>query len=115
MPKPELTFAGVELYFEHLPEAKRFYAELLGLQISDEQGGHHVKFDSGAGFVCLENKGSENYPSQDKAVLFFEVADLAATVIRIGRERFVKIEANWAVMHDPEGHNVLLLQRNQAG
>jgi len=110
MSRPELTFVGVELYFEHLPEARRFYSELLGLKIADEQSGHYAKFDSGAGFVCLERQGSENYPSHDKAVLFFEVADLAATVAGIGRERFVKVETNWAVLHDPEGHNVLLLQ-----
>src|ERR1035441_2093048 len=26
------------------------------------------------------------------------------------RERFVQAEPGWAVLHDPEGHNVLLLQ-----
>jgi hypothetical protein len=29
----------------------------------------------------------------------------------LGQERFVQVEREWAVMHDPEGHNVLLLQR----
>ncbi|HUK43073.1 MAG TPA: VOC family protein [Candidatus Bathyarchaeia archaeon] len=111
MSKLELKFVGVELYFEHLPEATRFYAELLGLQVSEEQSGHHAKFDSSNGFICLERKGSESYPSSDKAVLFFEVSDVAAAVESIGRERFLQVEANWAVLHDPEGHNVLLLQR----
>ena len=69
-------FVGVELYFDDLERAKKFYIETLGLEISDEQVGHHAKFDSGAGFVCLERKGSEPYPSEDKAVLFFEVPDL---------------------------------------
>jgi len=104
----------VELYFEHLPEAKRFYEEVLGLEASDEESGHHAKFDNGAGFICLERKGLENYPSQDKAVLFFEASDLSSAIASIGRERFVQVETGWAVMHDPEGHNVLLLQRNQA-
>ena len=111
MPKPELKFVGVELYFEHLLEARRFYSELLGLQVSDEESGHFAKFDSGSALVCLERKGSENYPSQDKAVLFFEVADVAAAVKNMGEEHFVRVEASWAVLHDPEGHNVLLLQR----
>lgn len=115
MAKPELKFVGVELYFERLPEAKQFYNQLLGLHVSDEESGHFAKFDSGSGFVCLERKGSENYPSHDKAVLFFEVSDIAAAVAGIGRERFVRVETGWAVLHDPEGHNVLLLQRNQAG
>jgi predicted enzyme related to lactoylglutathione lyase len=107
----KMQFAGVELYFEDLERARRFYVETLGLEISDEQAEHHVKFDSGAGFICLERKGVESYPSKDKAVLFFEVADLPATLRAIGRDKLVQSESNWAVLHDPEGHNVLLLQK----
>jgi hypothetical protein len=84
----------------------------LVLKFSGEQAGHHTKFDSGAGFVCLERKGSEPYPSKDKAVLFFEVSDLKAAIASIGRDRLVQSESKWAVIHDPEGHNVLLLQRS---
>jgi hypothetical protein len=66
------------------------------------------EFDAGAGFVCLERKGSETYPSSDKAVLFFEVSDLKAAAAAIGEDRMVHIETEWAVIHDPEGHNILL-------
>ena len=112
---PELSFAGAELYFQDLSEARRFYTELLGLTISDEQPGHHAKFDSGSGFFCLECRGAESYPSHDKAVLFFEVSDLSSSIVAIGRERFVQIEETWALLHDPEGHNVLLLlEKTQA-
>jgi len=114
MTKPEPKFVGVELYFEHLPEARHFYNEVLGLQVAEEESERFTKFDSGAGFICLERKGSENYPSRDKAVLFFEVESIAETVARIGRERFVTVEENWAVLYDPEGHNVLLLKRGQS-
>ena len=112
-----MRMAGVELYFDDLVRAKKFYVDTLGLNIKNEGAGHFVQFDAGSGFVCLERKGSENYPSQDKAVLFFEVADLAATVESLGRERVVRYEPQggarrtpWAVLHDPEGHNILLLQ-----
>jgi predicted enzyme related to lactoylglutathione lyase len=115
MTTPELKFAGVELYFDNLPAAKQFYAATLGLAISEEQNGHFVKFDGERGFLCLERKGSESYPSRDKAVLFFEVADLAGTIASVGRERFVQVETGWAVLHDPEGHNILLLQKSQSG
>jgi predicted enzyme related to lactoylglutathione lyase len=104
-------FVGVELYFENLERAKAFYVETMGLEVSDEQAGHHAKFDSGGGFICLERKGVESYPSQDKAVLFFEVPNLAGAIAVIGADRVVQREAGWAVLHDPEGHNVLLLQR----
>ena len=104
-------FLGVELYFDDLDRARRFYAGVLGLTISDEQPGHHVKFDSADGFICCERKGSESYPSRDKAVLFFQVEDVATAVSTLGREHFVQVEPSWAVMHDPEGHNILLLQK----
>jgi predicted enzyme related to lactoylglutathione lyase len=106
----QARFMGVELYFEDLQRAKDFYEKTLGLSLSDEQIGHHAKFDSGAGFVCLERKGAESYPSKDKAVLFFETADLKSAVEAVGQDKFVHTEATWAVLHDPEGHNVLLLQ-----
>ncbi|MBZ5728129.1 MAG: hypothetical protein LAP87_24475 [Acidobacteriia bacterium] len=114
-PQEPPHLAGIELYFDDLARARRFYIEALGLGVAEEQPGQFVKFASGAGFLCLERKGSETYPSADKAVLFFEVAGLAAAVERIGRERFVRIEAGWAVLHDPEGHNVLLLEAAGAG
>ncbi len=111
MPSPK--FLGVELYFDDLERARRFYKGVLGLEISDEQPEHHVKFDSANGFICCERKGAESYPSRDKAVLFFEVEDVAATVTELGHERFLQIQPTWAVMHDPEGHNILLLQKSR--
>jgi predicted enzyme related to lactoylglutathione lyase len=104
-------FIGVELYFEELEKAKRFYRNVLGLRIAEEEPGHHAKFESGRGFICLEKTGVESYPSKDKAVLFFEVADLQSAISAIGREQLVHAEQSWAVLHDPEGHNVVLLQR----
>ncbi len=107
-------FLGVELYFADLEKAKAFYSETLGLKMSDHQPGRFAKFDSGSGFVALEGKGSESYPSQDKAVLFFAVPDLEAAITAIGKERIVQSEATWAVLHDSEGHNILLLQRDSS-
>jgi predicted enzyme related to lactoylglutathione lyase len=110
MERIQARFVGVELYFENLEQAKRFYLETMGLEVSDEQVGHHARFDSGAGFVCLERKGVESYPSSDKAVLFFEVPDLRSAIETIGQDRVIRSENTWAVLHDPEGHNILLLQ-----
>ena len=109
-----MRFAGVELYFYDLERARSFYREVLGLTVADEEPEHYTRFDSGAGFVCLERKGSEQYQSRDKAVLFFEVDDLARARAAIGEDRFVHSAPGWAVLHDPEGHNVLLLERKPA-
>ncbi len=54
----------------------------------------------------------ESYPSEDKAVLFFEVPDLRAAIRTIGKEKLVQSEKAWAVLRDPEGHNVLLLEKS---
>ncbi len=103
-------FAGVDLYFEDLERAKEFYSNVLGLALAEEHAGHHAKFESGGGFVCLERKGSESYPSLDRAAVFFEVSDLAAALAAVGPERVVGIGEKWAALHDPEGHNILLFQ-----
>jgi len=110
-------FVGVELYFEDLARATRFYRDMIGLDLSEETVGHHAKFEGTAGFLCLEGKGLESYPSHDKAVVFVEVADLQAAIGTIGRERMLQVEMDkskghnpWAVLQDPEGHSVVLLQ-----
>lgn len=113
MGRIQARFVGVELYFENLERAKEFYVETIGLDVSDEQVGHHAKFDSGAGFLCLERKKAESYPSQDKAVLFFEVPELRSAIAAIGVDRIVQSERTWAVVHDPEGHNVLLMEQSE--
>jgi predicted enzyme related to lactoylglutathione lyase len=110
MKDTSLRFVGVELYFDDLERAKKCYAETLGLRVAEEQVGRYVKFEGGTDFICLERKGSEAYPSSDKAALFFEVPDLQAAIAAVGATRLVRSESQWAVMHDPEGHNVLLLQ-----
>ncbi len=103
-------FIGTELYFSDLGKARDFYTGVLGLRISEEDPGHHVKFGSGNGFICLERKGADAYPSQDKAVLFFAVRDLDAAAESLGNDRIVQRGETWLVIHDPEGHNVLLLE-----
>ena len=68
--------------------------------------------NGGAGFVCLERKGAELYPSKDQAVLFFEVPNSKSAITAIGQDRLVQAERTWAVLRDPEGHNILLLERS---
>jgi len=118
MPDTKPRFLGVELYFDDLQSAKRFYRDTLGLALTEDSPGHHAKFDFNDAFLCLEKKGVETYPSRDKAVVFFEVDDLQSAIQSIGPHRIVHSEPDpsgnrpaWAVLHDPEGHNVLLLQK----
>ena len=50
-------------------------------------------------------------------MLFFEVSNLVVIVDRIGRDRFAKVELEittpWAVLPDPDSHNVLLLHNRK--
>ena len=111
MGQGKLRFTGVELYFDDLNRAKEFYETILGLEMTEQDRSRYAKFDSGSGFVCLERKGSEPYPSDGKAVVFFEVADIESAIHLIGRDRFIHIASTWAVLRDPEGYNVVLIQQ----
>ena len=109
-----IHFAGVELYFDDLSAGRRFYADVLGLLVQEDQPDHHVQLSIDDRFLCLEAKGLETYPSADKAVLFFRVPDLEAALAPIPQNSVAQIERNdsppWAAIRDPEGHTVLLLE-----
>jgi predicted enzyme related to lactoylglutathione lyase len=116
MPHLNARLAGVELYFEHLEAAKTFYAEVLGLPLQEYDPTHHAKFGAADAFVCLERKGLEDYPSADKAVLFLQVGNVGHAVERIDPSHVIRAETRgpkpWAAIRDPEGHTVLLVQRD---
>jgi predicted enzyme related to lactoylglutathione lyase len=108
---------GVEFYFDDLQQGKQFYGNELKLELLDEEQGHYARFGAGQNFVCLERKGSESYPSRDKAVVFLEVSNLADAVRSVGEERIVALKSlpegrgrPWAALHDPEGYNIVLIE-----
>lgn len=45
-------FVGVKIYFDNLERANNFYVEKLGLRVSDQQPGHHVKFTAMPGLFA---------------------------------------------------------------
>jgi catechol 2,3-dioxygenase-like lactoylglutathione lyase family enzyme len=112
--RQSFRFIGVELYVSDLRRARDFYSGVIGLPVEEDQRDHHVRLSPEGGFVCLERRGVESYPSIEKAVVFLEIADLRAAVQSVGTERFTRIELSvtppWAVLPDPDGHSVLLVQ-----
>src|SRR5262249_16295777 len=66
-------------------------AKPAGLRIAEEKPAHPAKFEGGRGFICLDKSRVEPSPSQDQAVLFFEVADLQSesAIPSIGKKRSV--------------------------
>ena len=114
MTTSNFRLVGVELYFADLPRAQAFYQQVLGLTLTETQDGHHAKFTTPPGFICLECRGVEDYPSADKAVLFLEVGNLSQAIERIGADRVIERGQRgshaWAVLHDPEKHNIVLIE-----
>src|SRR5262249_39250838 len=110
-----LGLVGVELYFEDLPRARAFYQEVLGLELAETQEGHHVKLMTPGGFICVDRQAVAVYLSADKAVVFFEVTKLSHALERIGADRVIRRSRRgpdaWAVLPDPDGHNLLLVER----
>ncbi len=110
----QLKLIGVELYSEDLGRSRQFYADVLGLPLAEEDPERFAQFAPAGAFLCLERKGVEEYPSEDRAVVFFQTPDLQQLIQRVGEARFVRIErdasAPWAVLHDPDGHNILIVE-----
>ena len=112
-----LELAGIELYCDDLARARAFYSDVLGLRLAEQDPERFAQFTTGGAFLCVERKGVEDYPSQEKAVVFLETEDLERAIERIGAARFVRIERDaarpWAVLHDPDGHNVVIVQAGE--
>jgi hypothetical protein len=62
-----------------------------------------------------ETQGAESYPSQDKAVLFFEVADLAALLDTIGKDKIVHCGRTGSTRRLGTNHNVLEVKKRNLG
>jgi catechol-2,3-dioxygenase len=111
---PEMKLTGVELYFDDLDRARSFYRDTLGLNVIEDDIGHHIKVSTGDAFLCMERKGVETYPSPEKAVLFFDVPSLRDLADRLDPsiilQRGSRAGRPWLAVRDPEGHTVLFLE-----
>ena len=106
--------AGIELYFDDVPSATKFYRETLGFPLGRHGEGHRAKLEIGSQFLCLESKREDNDSAAAKTVVFVEIDDVRAVLERIGPRHITGIDLGvpqpWAAIRDPEGHTVVLLQ-----
>ena len=116
---PELSVAYCVLYVADLAAMTRFYAEVLGLPIA-EQNARFVALGSGGAPLALETggpavegpRGKERNPT----LVQFAVADIEASVVAL-RARGVAFEGDirrgpfgaLAFFRDPEGNRLALL------
>ena len=80
-------FVGVQLCFVDLQTARSLYAGVPARLPKSKKGttqSSRTKEDSSA------SKGVESYPSNDKAVLWFEVEDRQTSIAATGRDRQVR-------------------------
>ena len=62
MERIRARFVGVELYFENLEKAKKFYIETMGLEVSDEQVGHHASSKVVPALFASNGRGLNRIP-----------------------------------------------------
>jgi predicted enzyme related to lactoylglutathione lyase len=112
---------GIVLYSEDLERAKAFYAGLLGLPILLEED-HVVHFDAGSVRLAIHRYPTEGKREASEGFLVFSVDDLAAAyedLRRRGAEFLgpptVRPYGRVAYLHDPEGHEIGLLEEPQEG
>jgi predicted enzyme related to lactoylglutathione lyase len=100
------AFSGFSV--NDIPRAKQFYAETLGLNVTDEMGGLALHL-AGGGNVFVYPK--DNHVPATFTVLNFPVADVEETVDRLTEagvsfERYDGIESDEKGIHRGEGPTI---------
>lgn len=57
---------GIELYFDDLDKARKFYKDILGLTITEELADHRAQFESAGRFICLSARGLSRTPRKTR-------------------------------------------------
>jgi len=109
----------VELYFDDLEAAKRFYQETSASTFFTSSPGITYSLKPAGHSYAWRRREWKNTLPAIKPCIFLEVADVRSAGERLGKEKVVHFDVGnahggspWAVLHDPEGQNVLLLQAN---
>ena len=111
--KSQITF----LYYKDLAEPQRFYGEIMGFELVEDQGWAKIYRIGGNAFVGLvdETKGSRKV-KEDSAVLFTLVVDdvpgwydyLKSQGVKIVRElgQSDEIQVQYCFVEDPGGYMI---------
>ena len=104
-----------------LPRARRFYEEVLGLKTSMEyvtEDFGWVEYESGSATFALAAVSADWKPSDQGAVIAFEVEDFPAAVtalrnanVTFKREPFDTAGCHMCLILDPEGNAVTIHKR----
>ena len=114
-----LQLAVVTLWAENVPEAAKFYRDVIGLEMIHEHTAERVHFRLGEHRYLVLLKGKP-HPATDTAierfpVVAFHVDDLEEAVDRLNAHGIETLEgikedswSRWVMLHDPAGNLIEL-------
>jgi catechol 2,3-dioxygenase-like lactoylglutathione lyase family enzyme len=103
-----ISLRFVALRTADLDRSRKFYANLLGLNVCGEKPGQFVQFAVGDAAVCMDLADGEEPPAAIFAVRGLErlcqrLEDAGVSVARSSEEGIV----DYVVVHDPDGHELV--------
>jgi catechol 2,3-dioxygenase-like lactoylglutathione lyase family enzyme len=99
----------------NLPAARRFYVDLLGLDVVSEKPGEYVQVSIAGVPLCVDVT-SDDSPQQPNQI-GIEVDSLERTMEAL-RTRGITVATgsarseHWASVKDPDGHEILFIARS---
>jgi catechol 2,3-dioxygenase-like lactoylglutathione lyase family enzyme len=102
-----------------IPAARRFYEEVLGLQLAHNFADEWLEYDLQGVTLAITTLDKEHAPGRSGGVIAFEVDDLDAFVaglrskqVKFKREPMSTPVCRAAVINDPDGNEIILHKRN---
>jgi len=110
----EIGFVAIPI--TDIPRARRFYEDVLGLQVSDEMmGGKWIEYMVGDNTLVIENVSEEWKPSDQGTGAALEVEnfdeainDLRRRAVPFAAEHFEPPCSYIAVVRDPDGNKLII-------
>ena len=120
----EIGFVGIPV--TDILRARKFYEDVLGLQLSDEMmGGKWIEYTVGGNTLAIANVGEEWTPSDQGTGAALEVENFDEAInqlrsqgVQFAAEPFETPCCNMAVVQDPDGNKLIihkLKPENQKG
>ncbi len=114
----EFAFVGVPV--TDLPRARKFYEEVLGLELEGEASEKNVEYKVGSGTLMIANYGEQWLPAKGGTTPAFEVDDVDALTEKVkasGAEvALAPVDSpvcRFSMVLDPDG-NALMIHRRKA-
>jgi predicted enzyme related to lactoylglutathione lyase len=110
----EIGFVAIPI--TDIPRARKFYEDVLGLQVSDEMmDGKWIEYAVGDNTLAIANVSDTWTPSDQGTGAAFEVEDFNEAIGRL-RDRHVRFAAepfetpccHMAVVQDPDGNKLII-------